>query len=62
MHADHLRLTLVAPRDVAVPLHTWLQRTRTRAVLRELDTRHLEDVGLSEIERQRECAKWFWEA
>jgi uncharacterized protein YjiS (DUF1127 family) len=40
----------------------WLRRIVTRSRLRELDARLLEDIGCSEEERQRECAKWFWQA
>jgi uncharacterized protein YjiS (DUF1127 family) len=30
--------------------------------MHELDARDLDDVGLTERQRQRECAKWFWQA
>jgi uncharacterized protein YjiS (DUF1127 family) len=62
MHASLLTLNVVTSPTVAVPVGTWLQRMRTRAALRELDARALADIGRSEAERQRECAKWFWEA
>jgi uncharacterized protein YjiS (DUF1127 family) len=62
MHTSLLTLHLVTSPTVAVPVRTWLQRMRTRAALRELDAHRLADIGRSEAERQRECAKWFWEA
>jgi uncharacterized protein YjiS (DUF1127 family) len=40
----------------------WLMRIRTRQRLRELDTRQLDDVGLTELRRRRECMKRFWRA
>lgn len=42
-------------------LALWLARIHTRAVLRGLDAHQLYDIGLSERERDRECAKWWWE-
>ena len=39
----------------------WLRRLRTRRALRELDARSLVDVGLTERQRQAECAKWPWQ-
>ena len=42
-------------------LALWLRRIHTRAVLRALDPHQLYDIGLSEKERDRECAKWWWE-
>ncbi len=36
-------------------------RLKTRRRLRELDARLLADVGITEAERRRECAKWFWQ-
>jgi uncharacterized protein YjiS (DUF1127 family) len=40
----------------------WLMRAKTRGRLHELDTRELEDIGLTEGQRGCECAKWFWQA
>jgi uncharacterized protein YjiS (DUF1127 family) len=37
------------------------RRIRTRRALSQLDVRTLDDVGLSREQRNRECAKWFWE-
>lgn len=39
----------------------WLRRVATRRTLKELDGRVLADVGLSQADRRRECAKWFWQ-
>jgi len=44
-------------RTVAV----WHRRVRTRAHLRQLDEERLRDIGVHEVERRRECAKWFWQ-
>jgi uncharacterized protein YjiS (DUF1127 family) len=53
-------------RRVATPiglamLMIWLRRSRTRRQLCCLDARELLDIGRSEAERQRECARWFWQ-
>jgi uncharacterized protein YjiS (DUF1127 family) len=40
----------------------WFRRSETRRRLRQLDGRELADIGQTEAERQRECAKWFWQA
>jgi uncharacterized protein YjiS (DUF1127 family) len=37
----------------------WRRRMSTRAALRELEPRLLADIGRTEKERRRECAKWF---
>jgi uncharacterized protein YjiS (DUF1127 family) len=39
----------------------WRRRMSTRAALRELDGHLLADIGRTEKERRRECAKWFWQ-
>jgi uncharacterized protein YjiS (DUF1127 family) len=44
------------------PFRLWLRRITTRGDLRDLDARQLADIGCSERERWRECAKWFWQA
>jgi uncharacterized protein YjiS (DUF1127 family) len=41
-------------------LSVWIRRITTRQVLGELDNRLLADIGRTEAERRRECAKWFW--
>ncbi|MDX1425513.1 MAG: DUF1127 domain-containing protein [Kiloniellales bacterium] len=54
--------TFVAPRRASLTiLRTWCLRRKTRRHLRGLDARLLADVGLSEADRARECAKWFWQ-
>ncbi len=54
--------TFIAPVRPALPrLRTWLMRLKTRRRLRDLDARLLADVGITEAERWRECAKWFWQ-
>lgn len=62
MRTQALTLATFTGPDLSLPLRFWLRRLRTRTVLRELDARGLEDIGLSEDDRQRECAKWFWQA
>ncbi|MBT3371738.1 MAG: DUF1127 domain-containing protein [Rhodospirillaceae bacterium] len=39
---------------------TWMERSRQRHALRELDARLLDDVGISDAERRQEIAKPFW--
>jgi uncharacterized protein YjiS (DUF1127 family) len=39
----------------------WLRRAATRRDLRDLAAHQLVDIGRSEAERRRECAKWFWQ-
>ena len=43
-------------------LRLWHRRLRTRHSLRELESHHLGDIGLTERDRRREGAKWFWQA
>jgi len=62
MRTDLLTLYVFNLPTMSVPVGTWLQRMRTRVSLRELDASQLADVGLSQAARQRECAKWFWQA
>jgi uncharacterized protein YjiS (DUF1127 family) len=40
----------------------WLTRVKTRGRLQELDARELLDIGLTEPQRRRECAKRFWQS
>lgn len=57
-----LRLPFAAARALAAPLlRVWFHRATTRRQLRDLDARALADVGLTERERERECARWFWQ-
>ncbi len=39
----------------------WLTRALTRRRLRELTPAALADVGLTEAQRRRECARWCWQ-
>ncbi|HEX2113631.1 MAG TPA: DUF1127 domain-containing protein [Alphaproteobacteria bacterium] len=43
-------------------LSDWRWRRRTRRQLAQLDANGLKDIGLSECDRWRECAKPFWHA
>jgi uncharacterized protein YjiS (DUF1127 family) len=45
----------------ATRLSIWVHRAVTRQTLCELDARTLADIGCTEDERRRECAKWFWQ-
>jgi uncharacterized protein YjiS (DUF1127 family) len=55
-----LRLSAGRLRALAiVPL--WVRRAHTRRQLRGLDDRLLADIGISEGDRRRECARRFWE-
>lgn len=69
MNSNHshtvARFTL-APGHTTLPIglttiFIWLRRSRTRGQLRDLDARELLDIGRSESQRQRECARWFWQ-
>jgi uncharacterized protein YjiS (DUF1127 family) len=42
-------------------LKAWHGRSRTRWALRQLDACALADLGLTDAQRQGECAKWFWQ-
>jgi uncharacterized protein YjiS (DUF1127 family) len=46
---------------VVAAIKAWRRRSRTRRELRALSERELRDVGLSDHERSREAAKWFWQ-
>ncbi len=46
---------------VRTTLALWFIRQRTRRHLRNLDARLLQDVGLDEQDRARECVKWPWQ-
>jgi uncharacterized protein YjiS (DUF1127 family) len=52
------RLTLLT---VIMTIGIWLRRGRTRRQLRDLDARELLDIGVSESQRDRECARWLWQ-
>ena len=38
----------------------WHRRSRSRAVLRDLDTRMPRDIGLTPKQAHVESRKWFW--
>jgi uncharacterized protein YjiS (DUF1127 family) len=38
----------------------WMERSRQRRALAELDDRLLRDIGLTRDEARRECANPFW--
>ena len=40
----------------------WMERSRQRAALAELNDDQLSDIGLSRQDVRRECAKPFWDA
>src|SRR5262245_32157953 len=55
--------TIPAKGNRASPAATrvWFRRCKTRRRLRELGARELDDIGLTESQRRRECTKWFWQ-
>ena len=53
---------VIAAHDLTALLLLWWRRAHTRRALRQLDDGLLLDIGRSEKERRRECAKWFWQA
>ena len=67
IHGQHEHRALVTPAAQRHVLDAFagtdLARVQAlRRRLRELDTRELDDIGVSERQRQRECAKWLWQA
>lgn len=62
MPTHRLTLYLFHWPDIDLPIRVWLQRSRTRAALGELDGRLLADIGLSTTAQRSECSKWFWQA
>jgi uncharacterized protein YjiS (DUF1127 family) len=38
----------------------WIERTRQRQALAELDDHMLRDIGVTRVEAARECRKPFW--
>jgi uncharacterized protein YjiS (DUF1127 family) len=48
-------------REMAHQVHGWIERSRQRRALQDLDDRLLNDIGLSRDEARRECAKLFWQ-
>ena len=49
-------------RACAALARIWWRRATTRRALSDLDARLLADIGRTETERRRECAKRFWQA
>jgi uncharacterized protein YjiS (DUF1127 family) len=47
--------------DMAAIFMVWGRRARTRRHLRALEPHRLTDIGLSDDDRRREGAKWFWQ-
>ena len=43
-------------------MHTWNQRSKSRISLAHLSPRLMDDVGITEGQRQSEINKPFWEA
>jgi uncharacterized protein YjiS (DUF1127 family) len=61
MHAAILHRYGFAGATARATAALWLRRIASRSHLRELDARLLKDIGFSEWEREKECAKWFWQ-
>ena len=40
----------------------WLNRSRSRAQLANMDSRMLADIGITGLQASQECRKWFWQA
>jgi uncharacterized protein YjiS (DUF1127 family) len=55
--------SLVFRRDARIMalIAACIERLRGREKLREMDSRGLADIGCTDVERRRECAKWFWQ-
>ena len=45
----------------SVMFNAWHERHRTRQQLAEMPTYLLRDIGLTEVDRQRELNKRFWQ-
>lgn len=43
-------------------MRLWRRRVHERTELAHLDTRELQDFGISGWDANREAAKWFWQA
>ncbi len=48
--------------DVSNLLARWLDASRSRMTLDELDDHLLRDIGLTRAEARRESSKFFWQA
>lgn len=47
-------------RKLVTLISAWYWDAKTRRELVGLDARELRDIGLTEYDRRRECAKPFW--
>lgn len=56
------RTALRAIVDLAHRTGVWIDRRRTRELLRSLDDRALRDLGLSRLDAWQEARKPFWRA
>jgi uncharacterized protein YjiS (DUF1127 family) len=48
-------------RQMAHKVHGWIERSRQRRALRDLDDHLLNDIGLTRDEAAQACAKLFWQ-
>jgi len=60
MHS-HVLTAAHKGRGLLPRLALWMERARQRRALASLPSWRLSDIGLTEAERERECAKRFWE-
>ena len=58
IHPRRLRLPPI--RAIARSLLGWIERSRQRQALLDLDDRMLADIGISRMEAREEAAKPFW--
>ena len=47
-------------RRLTLKIHGWMERSRQRQALRDLDDHHLKDIGLSRAAAMTEARKPFW--
>jgi len=47
-------------RRATLKIHAWMERSRQRHALSNLDDHHLKDIGLSRAEAMAEARKPFW--
>ena len=59
-HRDALDALHDAAQWVRATLRGWWERSRDRAELAQLDDRMLQDIGLTNAERELLVNKWFW--
>ena len=65
MLMNTLSTPFYGPRPSGIPgwlwiIGTWIERSRQRHALGELDHHLLDDIGISRAERMREVSKPFW--